>query len=70
MATVLLRGRAGPPPAPALAAPPRAALRCAAQATTNALLSHFFSLVSTLWLLRVIANRPSATSVIAKPSKT
>lgn len=30
------------------------------QATTNALLSHFFSLVCSLWLLRIIANRPSA----------
>eukprot|EP00887_Chlorella_sp_A99_P005182 scaffold1.g5182.t1 len=39
------------------------------QATTNALLSHFFSLVSSLWLLRIIANRPSATAVVAKSSK-
>ena len=33
------------------------------QATTNALLSHFFSLVTSLWLLRIIANRPSATNM-------
>lgn len=39
------------------------------QATTNALLSHFFSLMTSLWLLRVIANRPSAASVMAKGSK-
>jgi hypothetical protein len=38
------------------------------QATTNALLSHFFSLCSTLWLLRTIANRPSAASVVARPA--
>lgn len=38
------------------------------QATTNTLLSHFFSLVSSLWLLRTIANRPSAAQVVAKTS--
>lgn len=36
------------------------------QATTNALLSHFFSLLVSLWLLRTIANRPSAANVMAK----
>ena len=36
------------------------------QATTNALLAHFFSLMVSLWLLRIIANRPSAVNVIAK----
>jgi hypothetical protein len=36
------------------------------QATTNALLAHFFSLVVSLWLLRTIANRPSAANVVAK----
>lgn len=35
------------------------------QATTNTLLSHFFSLIVSLWLLRRIANRPSAARVIA-----
>ncbi|PSC68634.1 TIC chloroplastic-like [Micractinium conductrix] len=35
------------------------------QATTNALLSHLFSLVCSLWLLRVIANRPSAGHMLA-----
>jgi hypothetical protein len=40
------------------------------QATTNTLLSHFFSLVSSLWLLRIIANRPSAAQVVAKTSAT
>lgn len=40
------------------------------QATTNALLSHFFSLVISLWLLRVIANRPSAARVIGKATGT
>lgn len=38
------------------------------QATTNALLSHFFSLVVSLWMLRVIANRPSAATVMTKTS--
>ena len=38
------------------------------QATTNALLSHFFSLMVSLWLLRIIANRPSAVNVIARPA--
>lgn len=38
------------------------------QATTNALLSHFFSLLISLWLLRIIANRPSAVNVIGKPA--
>jgi hypothetical protein len=36
------------------------------QATTNALLSHFFSLLVSLWLLRTIANRPSAANVMGK----
>jgi Protein of unknown function (DUF3611) len=36
------------------------------QATTNALLAHFFSLVTSLWLLRTIANRPSAANVVTK----
>lgn len=40
------------------------------QATTNTLLAHFFSLVSSLWLLRIIANRPSAAQVVAKTSAT
>lgn len=40
------------------------------QATTNALLSHFFSLIVSLWLLRTIANRPSAANIIAKASPT
>jgi hypothetical protein len=35
------------------------------QATTNALLAHFFSLVCSLWLLRIVANRPSAVVVMA-----
>lgn len=35
------------------------------QATTNALLSHFFSLVSSLHLLRTIANRPSPAHMMA-----
>lgn len=35
------------------------------QATTNALLSHFFSLVCSLWLLRIVANRPSAGHLMA-----
>ncbi|GAB4818099.1 hypothetical protein N2152v2_005145 [Parachlorella kessleri] len=38
------------------------------QATTNSLLSHFFSLILSLWLLRIIANRPSAASVVVKPT--
>jgi hypothetical protein len=38
------------------------------QATTNALLSHFFSLVCSLWLLRIIANRPSAAAVMVSTS--
>ena len=42
---------------PARSAPP--------QATTNALLSHFFSLVSSLHLLRTIANRPSPAHMMA-----
>ena len=40
------------------------------QATTNALLSHFFSLTCSLWLLRVIANRPSAAAVLGKAQRT
>lgn len=40
--------------------PPHAHPPILLQATTNALLSHFFSLVCSLWLLRIIANRPSA----------
>eukprot|EP00889_Picochlorum_renovo_P007678 jgi/Picre1/34708/NNA_002176.t1 len=36
------------------------------QATTNTLLSHFFSLIVSLWLLRRIANRPSAARVAIK----
>lgn len=39
------------------------------QATTNTLLSHFFSLMVSLWLLRRIANRPSAARVIASQSR-
>ena len=39
------------------------------QATTNTLLSHFFSLIVTLWLLRKIANRPSAARVVTSKSK-
>lgn len=35
------------------------------QATTNALVSHFCSLVSSLWLLRTIASRPSPAPVAA-----
>jgi hypothetical protein len=38
------------------------------QATTNALLAHFFSLVCSLWLLRIVANRPSAVHVMAAPA--
>jgi hypothetical protein len=37
------------------------------QATTNALLAHFFSLAAGLWLLRGVANRPSTARVLAKP---
>ena len=37
------------------------------QATTNTLLAHFFSLIVSLWLLRRIANRPSAARVVTKP---
>jgi hypothetical protein len=36
------------------------------QATTNALLAHFFSLIVSLWLLRTIANRPSAANIVTK----
>ena len=39
------------------------------QATTNTLLSHFFSLLVSLWLLRRIANRPSAARVVTSRSK-
>lgn len=38
------------------------------QATTNALLAHFFSLLVSLYLLRVISNRPSAVNLIARTS--
>ena len=38
------------------------------QATTNALLAHFFSLVCSLWLLRIVANRPSTMHVMATTS--
>lgn len=38
------------------------------QATTNSLLSHFFSLLISLWLLRIVANRPSAARVMTKVS--
>ena len=31
------------------------------QATTNMLMSHFFGLMTALWLLRIIANRPSVS---------
>ena len=43
---------------------------CHPQATTNALLSHFFSLTTSLWLLRIIANRPSAAAVLSKTQRT
>ena len=38
------------------------------QATTSALLAHFCSLMVSLWLLRLIANRPSAANVFARPA--
>lgn len=39
------------------------------QATTNALLSHFISLVSSLILLRIIANRPATRKVVSSKNK-
>lgn len=54
-----------PPLHAALLTPPATLLTILMQATTNALLSHFFSLVCSLWLLRIIANRPSAAHMMA-----
>lgn len=50
---------------PSQLAPRPAPPPCAPQATTNSLLAHFFSLVSSLWLLRIVANRPSTAQILA-----
>lgn len=39
------------------------------QATTNSLLSHFFSLILSLWILRIVSNRPSAARVMSRIPK-